>query len=175
MSAFPNVIEWYRLTDPTKVDLMDLRFKPAKLEDLPPPTTPWDHCWDIHSREFWQIQAGLRARLKSQKPSLSIRPAGDPFSQTLVAAKSLDRAAAIRNAATRSAPTIGRGAAGTTPPPSASTTTSGASTSRVRGLKESMASLIPTKRNRTQLIYLWTAWKGLRVIPSFLEMAPSSA
>ncbi len=59
--GFPNLIEWYRLTDPTKPDLMELRFKPARLEDLPPPTTPWDHCWDIHSREFWEIQARLRA------------------------------------------------------------------------------------------------------------------
>ncbi len=59
--GFPNVIEWYRLTDPTKPDLMELRHKPARLEDLPPPTTPWDHCWDIHSREFWEIQARLRA------------------------------------------------------------------------------------------------------------------
>jgi len=67
--GFPNVIEWYRLTDPTKVDLMDLRFKPAKLEDLPPPRTPWDHGWDIHSREFWEIQERLRAERAATRPA----------------------------------------------------------------------------------------------------------
>ena len=67
--GFPNVIEWYRLTDPTKVDLMELRFKPAKLEDLPPPRTPWDHGWDIHSREFWEIQERLRAERAATRPA----------------------------------------------------------------------------------------------------------
>jgi hypothetical protein len=59
--GFPNVIEWYRGTHPLKVDLMDPALKPAGLEDLPAPTTPWDLCWGIHSRRFWQIQETLRA------------------------------------------------------------------------------------------------------------------
>lgn len=63
--GLPNVIEWYQGTNPLKPELMDPALRPADLEDLPPPTTPWDLCWDIHSRMFWRIQDVLRATLNA--------------------------------------------------------------------------------------------------------------
>ena len=63
--GFPNVIEWYRSTHPLKADLMDPALKPSKLEDLPAATTPWDLCWDIRSRAFWEVQAKLSAEAQT--------------------------------------------------------------------------------------------------------------
>jgi hypothetical protein len=58
--GFPNLIEWYRGTDPTTADILASSMKPAELEDgVPAPKTPWYIRWDVHSRQFWEIQDRL--------------------------------------------------------------------------------------------------------------------
>ena len=64
--GFPNIIEWYRGTDPTTPDILAPSMRPAELEDVPEPETPWCIRWDVHSRQFWEIQDRLRAKLKAE-------------------------------------------------------------------------------------------------------------
>ena len=63
--GFPNLIEWYRGTDPTRIDLMDPAVKPAELEDPKPPASPWDPCWDIHYKSFWEQQVRAAQKMKT--------------------------------------------------------------------------------------------------------------
>lgn len=65
--GFPNVIEWFRGTNPLMADILAPLMKPAKLENPPVPKTPWDIRWDVHSREFWKIQDRLRAKAAKEK------------------------------------------------------------------------------------------------------------
>ena len=64
--GFPNVIEWYRGTDPLAIDLLHPLHKPAKLEPMPEATSPWSLCWDVHMEDFWRIQERARARLAAR-------------------------------------------------------------------------------------------------------------
>ena len=62
--SFPNIVEWYRGTDPTKIDLLDPRLKPQDLRPRPVPTSPWDLQWEIHDTEFWATQAEAAESLR---------------------------------------------------------------------------------------------------------------
>jgi hypothetical protein len=64
--GFPNIIEWYRGTDPMKADLLDPSLKPKVLENVPQPKTPWDIPWDVNTRIFWEAQERVAQRLKEQ-------------------------------------------------------------------------------------------------------------
>jgi hypothetical protein len=64
--GFPNTVEWYRGTDPTRVDLLDPSLKPSALVDPGSPRTPWDLRWDYRSREFWEAQERARQRTRGQ-------------------------------------------------------------------------------------------------------------
>lgn len=62
--GFPNLVEWYRGTDPVKVDLLDPRFKPADLIESLPTTDEWASPWDIRLIEFWKKQEAACERLR---------------------------------------------------------------------------------------------------------------
>jgi hypothetical protein len=78
--GFPNIIEWYRGTNPLMQDILNPRMKPAKLEDPPVPRTPWDIRWDVHSREFWKIQDRLWAKVQAaaSKPKKVVKAGETP-------------------------------------------------------------------------------------------------
>jgi len=57
--GFPNIVEYYRLTDPTKVDLLAPSFRPPLLRRFRPTEHPWAIHWDVSSQSFWDIQARL--------------------------------------------------------------------------------------------------------------------
>lgn len=66
--GFPNLIEYYRGTDPSKIDLLNPIHKPKNLERLIPSTHPWAINWDIHQAEFWEAQEKALARVRAGEP-----------------------------------------------------------------------------------------------------------
>lgn len=68
--GFPNIAEFYRGTDPNRIDLLPLSLKPEQLIRVAPPEDPWDIAWDVRSDVFWEIQERLAAMetMRSARP-----------------------------------------------------------------------------------------------------------
>jgi len=57
--GLPNVVEFYRLSDPARADVLPQRLRPPHLRRFRPTTHPWAVNWDIASEEFWRVQDRL--------------------------------------------------------------------------------------------------------------------
>lgn len=62
--GFPNLIEWYRGTDPTKPNLLPLAFKPRSFSVPSAGSDVWQPQWSIYQERFWQAQDRLRSKLR---------------------------------------------------------------------------------------------------------------